>query len=84
MFGVYDLSISIIALIVSKNRVMIITASRCYQFSRAVTVLCGVYRMYDRRQLGARTRGIGQKITKKMSFSDTLSDTSVSEAANLE
>ena len=81
----YDLSIGIRALIVSKNRVMIITAGSCCQINRAVIGLYVSYQIYGRRQIGARTRGIGQKsISETLSFSDTFSDPSVLAVTNAE
>ena len=62
----YDLSIGIRALIVSKNRLIVITASSYFQVSRAVIGICGVYQIYGRRQLGAITQCIGRNITSKI------------------
>ena len=58
----YNLSIIIGLLIVIKNRLIIMTASSCCKVIRAVIGLCGTYQISGRRQLGARTRGIGQNI----------------------
>ena len=66
MDDVNNLNIGIRALTVSKYRVIIIIARICCQVSRAVIGLFGVLQIYGRRQLGARTQGIGQKITNEI------------------
>ena len=66
LIGMCNLSIGIISLIMSKNRVIIITASSFFQVSGAFIGLCDVYQIYGRMQLGSRTQGIGQNIINEI------------------
>ena len=68
MMSVWDVKYQffIRALIMSKNRVIIIPTGNYCKVRSSIIGLFGANHIYVRRQLGARTRGIGQNIIKEI------------------